>query len=90
MMNVEVMFFGKLRETAGTSKEQASLEAGGKLSDLMSCLEKTHGAKFAEEVRGIKGLRILINGREYQVLDGVETVLKEKDSVVLLPPIEGG
>lgn len=89
-MNVEVMFFGKLREVAGASKETAALEAGGKLSDLMSRLEEIHGAKFAEEVRSIKGLRILINGREYQVLDGVETVLKEKDSVVLLPPIEGG
>jgi len=89
-MNVEVMFFGKLREAAGASGESATIEAGARLSDLMSRLEEMHGKKFGEEVRGINGLRILINGREYQVLNGMETVLKERDSIVLLPPIEGG
>jgi len=89
-MDVEVMFFGKLRDLAGVSKEMVATKNEAKLSELVVKLQEKHGPKFAEEVAATRGLRILVNGREYQVLAGMETPLKDKDSVVLLPPIEGG
>ena len=89
-MDVEVMFFGRLRDLTGVSKEMVATNNEARLSELVAKLEEKHGPKFAEEVAATRGLRILVNGREYQVLTGMKTQLKNGDSVVLLPPIEGG
>lgn len=89
-MDIEVMFFGKLRELAGVSKEIVAIDRAANLTGLVSNLGEKHGSKFTDEVAATRGLRILVNGREYQLLSGMETQLKDKDSVVLLPPIEGG
>ncbi len=89
-MNIEILFFGKLRELAGTPREEATLETGAKLSDLLLRLSKKHGGAFTQQLKDTEGLRILVYGREYQVLVGVTTILRDRDTVVLLPLIEGG
>jgi molybdopterin converting factor small subunit len=89
-MDIEVMLFGKLRELGGVSKEIVAIDDAGKLAGLIAILGEKHGLKFAEEVAATRELRILVNGREYQLLGGIETQLMDKDTVVLLPPIEGG
>jgi molybdopterin converting factor small subunit len=45
---------------------------------------------FREKVESIPQLRILINGREYTQLNGLETVINEGDTIAFLPPIAGG
>lgn len=89
-MSIEVMFFGQLRMLVGVSKEMVTTDGVTKLSGLVSKLGEMYGAAFAREIAATTGLRILVNGREYQLLAGMETPLKDGDSVVLLPPIEGG
>ena len=89
-MDIEVTIFGRLRELAGVSKETVSAAGAMSLSSLISRLEETHGSSFARELAATKGLRILVNGREYQLLGGMETELRDRDLVVLLPPIEAG
>ncbi len=84
------MLFGRLRELAGVSREYVTLAGAADLSQLVRHLEEKHGRAFGEGVAAIKGLRILVNGREYELLAGMETRLSDKDTVVLLPPIEGG
>ena len=84
------MLFGKLREMAGVSREIIGFDGPAPLSGLILLLGKKHGSEFADEVAATRGLRILVNGREFQILSGMETPLKDQDSVVLLPPIEGG
>jgi len=75
---------------AGVYEETVSTVKAVDISGLVKILQDMHGPDFAREVKAIKGLRILVNGREYQLLAGMGTLLKDKDSVVLLPPIEGG
>ncbi len=89
-MNVEVLLFGQLRELTGIRQEVISVGEGTRLTDLIEQLGGKYGTVFCEEVGRIEGLRILINGREYSLLDGMETQLKDKDTVVFLPPISGG
>ncbi len=57
---------------------------------LLLRLDKRHGRAFTQQLKDTEGLRILVNGREYQLLGGMETRLKDKDTVALLPLIEGG
>ena len=89
-MNIEVLFFGKLREITAVNRRVAVVKDGGKLADLLEYLNEEYGADFRHQVNSIQGLRILINGREYTQLGDKEAPLKDGDTVVLLPPIFGG
>jgi len=89
-MRVEVLFFGNHRELAGTAREVLSLKAGARLSSLFEKLAEIHGNELRGELAKKESLTVLVNGRHYGTLDGVETILKNKDTVVILPIIFGG
>ena len=89
-MDIELLLFGRFREIAGTTEQLISVKEGACLSDLMQQLAERYGADFGTELDRSRWLRILVNGREYTVLDGMETSLKPKDKVVIMPPIAGG
>ena len=89
-MKIEVLFFAQLRELTGTRQTEVTLADGNRLADLIARLSEEYGDAFRREVSDIAGLRIMVNGLENEVLDGMETRLKEGDTVVLLPPVAGG
>ena len=89
-MRVEVLFFGNHRELANTAREVLSLKAGTPLSGLFEKLADRHGNEFRSELAKKENLTVLVNGRHYGTLDGVETILKDKDTVAILPVIFGG
>jgi MoaD family protein len=90
-MEVEVIYFGKLRDAVdGKTKEMISVDDVDDLKGLLTSLGDRYGKNFTNALDVAKGLRILVNGREYQMLSGMDTRLKDKDTVVLLPPIFGG
>ena len=89
-MNVEVLFFGQLREITGTRQEVIPVEERTRLTNLVKQLSEKYGEAFCQEIASIKELRILINGREYSQLDGMDTELKDNNTVAFLPPIMGG
>ena len=89
-MNIEVLFFGQLREIAGVSRTGVVIEDNSRLADLVVYLAGQYGDAFREKVEGIEGLRILVNGREYYLLGRMEAPLSEGTTVVFLPPIAGG
>ena len=89
-MSIEVLFFGQLRELTEARRTDVEIKDSASLVDLMEYLVRVYGIAFRDTADSIQGLRILINGREYTILDGMETILKEGDTVVFLPPIAGG
>ena len=89
-MNVEVLFFGRLRELTEEPKVIVTLEDGARLSGLAHRLAELYGPEMEEQLETIKSLRILVNGREYAQLGGMEAELKDGDTIVLMPPIFGG
>ncbi|MDN5331995.1 MAG: sulfur-carrier protein [Tepidanaerobacteraceae bacterium] len=89
MTKVKVIFFGQLRTFTGTRERTISLEDSTDLSHLISRLNKEYG-NFEDQINSIKGLRILVNGREYELTGGLRTPLQDGDTVVFLPPIFGG
>jgi len=90
MINLELLFFGNLREITGVRKTGAAINDGSRLTDLIEHLSAEYGREFGEQIKTIEGLRILINGREYYLLGRMETPLAEGDTIVFLPPIAGG
>ena len=89
-MNIDVLFFGKLREITGVSRTGVVIDDNSRLASLIENLAGQYGDVFREKVEEIEGLRILINGREYYLLGRMEAPLAEGDTVVFLPPIAGG
>jgi sulfur-carrier protein len=89
-MDIEVLFFGKLRELSGIRKIVVSVGESARLSDLIKQLGERFGSAFQTGVDHLQGLRILVNGREHGLLGGRETRLRHKDNVVFLPPLGGG
>lgn len=89
-MDVSVLFFAQLRDLSGVREAGFSLADGSRLSDLLNRVYQEYGDTFKKEMAGIGGLRILVEGQENEVLDGLDTILKEGDTVALLPPVGGG
>jgi len=85
-----VLLFGRFREIAGTRQQVLTVQEGARLSDVLEQLGEIYGSGFGAEVKRRGWVRILINGREYGLLDGMETLLKHNDQIVILPTIGGG
>jgi len=89
-VNVEILFFGQLRELAAVRQTTFVMSDGARLVDLIKHLGEEYGDAFRRELSNIRRLQILINGQRHTFLGGMEAPLKDGDTVVLLPPIFGG
>ncbi len=89
-MRVEVLLFGRPRELAGASEETLSIKGGACLADLFKSLGDKHGPELAVELASPERLMILVNGRHYGPLGGMQTELKDGDKVAIVPAVIGG
>ena len=94
-MKVEVKFFTSLREITGKKVDEIQLQDIITVEELLTQLASKYGKKFREYLYNEKGnvrshLSILVNGKSTNVLQGLDTELKEGDTVAILPPVGGG
>jgi len=95
-VRVSVRMFTTLRELAGKGQETLEFDAGVvTVRDVLGELVKRHGKAFRdylydEEEKVQEHLQLLVNGKSIDLLDELETRLKEKDQVAIVPPIGGG
>lgn len=92
-MKVNVRIFGNLVAVLG-HKQFVELDEGVTVGTLSNRLAESAGLRrqgYLGNYRvGGDDLAILVNGKNIHLLDGVETVLKDGDEVVILPPTAGG
>lgn len=81
-MQINVLYFGIVRERLGRGEETMDLEEGSAVSDLLAVLETRHGSLE----KGVDSLRIAVN-REYVDSD---CLLCDNDEVAVIPPVSGG
>jgi MoaD family protein len=89
-VNVEILFFGRLRELAAVRQVTFVMSDGARLADLIKHLGEEYGDAFRHEFSSTRHLQILINGQQHTFLGGMKAPLSDGDTVVLLPPIFGG
>ena len=94
-MKIAIRFFGALRAAIGS--RQIDLELGPArttVGDLPEILNERYGEKVSKLLQGKEEsfdyLRVLINGQDQLIIQGLETELKDGDIVTLLPPLSGG
>jgi sulfur-carrier protein len=90
-VSIEVRIPTILRQYTGGEKEVAG--SGGTLSELIDDLESRH-AGLRDRLVDDRGLRrfvnVYLNDEDVRFLGGLETAVKEGDSVTVLPAVAGG
>jgi len=92
-MRIKVRVFGDVASTVG-SKHELELEEGATVRHLANILASKAGQTrqgYLGEFRvGGADLAVMVNGKNIQLLDGVETRLCNEDDVVIMPFVVGG
>jgi adenylyltransferase/sulfurtransferase len=91
-MAITVKLFANFREAAG--KNQIEIQADD-IKTLLDKLAKIGGEKLTEQLYTKNGklrdtVHILVNGRGINLLKGLNTRLKDGDTVAIFPPVSGG
>ena len=87
---------GTLRDSAGRSEEELSLEEGADVSTAIRELIDEHGEELERALvdpviqSALPNALILLNGVEIGNLKGLVTALRDGDKMVLLPVTHGG
>ena len=81
-MLVKVLYFGRLKELAGSSEESVELRDGAHIDDLFS-----HCTFLRPELRKFRPSLVAARNREFAAWD---TPLHAGDEVGFLPPVSGG
>lgn len=80
-MRVRVLFFGMLKDIAGTASDEVSLPEGATVGDLLS-----HYAQD-QKLKSLLGSIAVALNQEYAA---PTAALRDRDEVGLLPPVSGG
>ena len=87
---------GTLKDAAGRSEEELSLEEGADISSAIRELIDEHGEELERALvdpviqSALPNALILLNGVEIGNLKGLVTALRDGDKMVLLPVTHGG
>lgn len=92
MSIIQVITFANIKKIIG--KKQFTMEAES-VEDLIEKLLEENGKELRDELFDELGklksiYRIVVNGRNINLLDGFQTKLKDDDMLVLMPAIAGG
>ena len=87
-------FLSDVRRMTEEGKTNISLSEKS-VRDLIAILVERYGDNFKEfmlspENRLQKYVVILVNGRGVGILNGLETMLREGDSILIMPAVGGG
>ena len=93
MMKVKVRLFGDVSEMVG-SKHIVEMDDDSTVLTLTNHIQRNTGHRRGGYLGDFKvggpDLAIMVNGKNIQLLDGIETKLSHDDDVVIMPFVVGG
>lgn len=87
---MQVKLFGNLRQHTGQLAVTASgATIGEVLQDLCATYPALEKVLFdADQLQAY--IRVMVNGRDIELADGLNTPVSETDQIAIFPPIAGG
>jgi molybdopterin synthase sulfur carrier subunit len=89
-----IKLFATLRDIAGVRELHVPFQAGQSVRDLVKDVQEACpalGEAMLDENGELSGLvHIMVQGRNVQWLQGMDTLIHESDSLVFIPPAAGG
>ena len=95
-MQVKVHYIGLIKSYTNTSQDEFMLPNGSVLSELLDKIAEDYGKQFSQEVydpakKEMKASFVaMVNGVLMDQLKGVNTQLKDGDSIILMSLMTGG
>jgi MoaD family protein len=95
-MQVKVHYIGIIKSYTNTSQDEFELSKGSLLSELLDKISQDFGKQFIQEVydplkKEMKAsFVVMVNGVLMDQLNGLNTPLKEGDTVILMSIVTGG
>ncbi len=93
-IKVEVKFLATIRAITGESSIELLCTDHDTAGTVMQILVEKYGKKFEQVITDgtdlKSSIKMIINGRDIEYLNGPDTQLKDGDVIVLIPPIAGG
>lgn len=92
-MEVNVRIFGSVAEAVGGS-HSLELNENSTIDNLLNTIADKSGqlrrGYLGEFKIGGTDLTVILNGKNIEILNGLDTILSEKDDVVIMPFVFGG
>jgi len=95
-MKVKVEYLGFIKNMLNKRVEEFELSEGATLQELLGKLSNLYGTSFKKEVfelgqKDVKtGFVVTVNGVLMGQLDGINTMLKNSDRIILMSLMSGG
>jgi molybdopterin converting factor small subunit len=95
-MQVKVHYIGLIKSYTNTSQDEFTLSNGALLTELLDKIAQDYGKQFIHEVydptkKEMKpSFVVMVNGVLMDQLKGVNTLLKDGDTVILMSLMTGG
>ena len=96
VISVEITFLGVFQRLSGKKRFQVKLEEPATVEKVVKSLTETFSSEFKQVLVDSHlddprpNALILVGGKEISVLQGLETVVKDSEKIVLLPVVHGG
>ena len=95
-MNVKVHTILGLKKIIGKKELKMEIPEGCTLQTLINQMIDIYGKELSASLYGdsqkdfLPFIRLMVNGRDIEFLDGPDTILSDGDEILILPPISGG
>jgi molybdopterin synthase sulfur carrier subunit len=95
-MKVIVKYFATIREIVGKREDILEMDGKSTVKDLLVYLSRINGEKFKEYIYKVgterlnENLQFLVDGRNINTLNGINTKLHDGCKFVIIPPVGGG
>lgn len=95
LVTVKVRALFQLKEMLGANEVALYLGENATIKDLIQLLIEKYGRKLEATLKRPDGsinpiITILVNGRQIDFINGIETKLTNGDVVSFIPPVGGG
>ena len=95
-MNIKVHTILTLKKVIGQAEMEVSFPEGSTVAAVLHWMAEKWGEKLSSLLFEPEGgellprIRLMVNGRDMGFLDGMSTVLRDGDELLIMPPVAGG